>query len=523
MNLSATPAAGYLSGQGGMKAWYSSRDHKKVGLLFLVWTSSALLLGAIFGLFMVIKSIGGRGLEPRFMFEMLTYHRLFLFFLFLVPALPAVLGHFLLPLQLGARNMALPGLSVWSLRSYATGLVLVLLSIFFGPIATGWTLASPLSVAEPGAFGLVALGLFFMAVSWFMVGVNIIVTVHDRRAPGMGFFDMPIFSWSLYLSAYQLVVAGAVFGIVILYLAIARSAGKGLFGPDTDPLLWSRYFWFVASPAAVCSLLPAVGAVSEVIAGISRKGVAGYRMVVGAMIALLGLSFTTYGVQMAGLGQDPTSTLVFSFLGTLAALPAALIAYSLLATLYQGAISGESPAVFVFAFLLQAGIACMMGLVLASPGLGSYLGMTMFASTQYDYLIWGGVLTALMAGLHYWWPLMTGRVLNQEVAKIGAILYVIGVNMALLPQIFLGTRGVTRDMGAFEPGPTGVSELSALGWLFLYSGLGVVAANLISTMWSGERAPANPWGASTLEWQAGSPPPGENFADDPEAGPPYRF
>ena len=180
---------------------------------------------------MIIKSIGGRGLEPRFMFQMMTYHRLFLFFLFLVPAIPAVLGHFLLPLQLGARNLALPGLARWSLSFYAAGFVLVLLSIVFGPIATGWTMASLLSATDPGAFGLVALGLFCLAVSWFMIGVNIIVTVHDRRAPGMGFFDLPIFSWSLYLGAYQLVVTGAVFGIVILYLAAARVAGKGLFGP----------------------------------------------------------------------------------------------------------------------------------------------------------------------------------------------------------------------------------------------------------------------------------------------------
>jgi len=521
MDFTATKGAGYLSGESGMKAWYSSSDHKKVGLLFLVWIAAALLLGTIFGLFMIIKSIGGRGLEPRFMFQMMTYYRLFLFFLFLVPAIPAVLGHFLLPLQLGARNLALPGLARWSLRFYAAGFVLVLLSIVFGPIATGWTMASLLSATDPGAFGLVALGLFCLAVSWFMIGVNIIVTVHDRRAPGMGFFDLPIFSWSLYLGAYQLVVTGAVFGIVILYLAAARVAGKGLFGPDTDPLLWSRYFWFVASPAAICSLLPAVGAVSEIIAGVSRRAVAGYRLTVGAMIALLGLSFATYGLQLAGLGQDPTATMVFSFLGALMTVPVALIALSLLVTLYRGAIGDDSSVVYVFAFMLQAGIVCMMGLALVSPGLGSYLGLTMFASTQWDYLIWGGVLAALLAGLHYWWPLMTGRHLNQEVARIGGVLYIIGVNLALLPQIILGTRGVASDMGAFEPGPTGVSELSALGWLFVYSGVGVAVANLASAMWSGEQAAVNPWRASTLEWQAGSPPPAENFDTLPQAGPPY--
>ncbi|MEN8008447.1 MAG: cbb3-type cytochrome c oxidase subunit I, partial [Candidatus Krumholzibacteriota bacterium] len=440
----------YLAGKGGLVEWFTSRDHKKISLMFLGWTSFAFLLGAIFGLFLIVKSLGGRGLEPRFVFQALTYHRLLLVFLFLVPAVPSILGFFLLPLQLGASNMALPSLSRCSLRFYVIGLILVIASLAGGPVATGWTMASPLVVAESGLFTLVAFGLFFSALSWFFTGVNFMVTVHHHRAPGMGFFDMPILAWALYLTGYLLVAAGAVFGVAILYLTASRYSGEGLFG--ADPMLWKNYFWFVTTPAAFFALLPAAGVISEIIAGISRKPVAGYRMVVGSMITLLGLSFLSWGVNLAGQGQDPVTTLVFQALGILAVVPVALIAYSWLATLYQGAVARESVVVFVFAFMVNAGIAAVMGLFLTSPSVGAYLGTTMFAATRLDYLIWGGALSALLAGLHFWWPKMTGKEYSHEVARIGGILYLIGINLALIPNLILGVRGVTGDMAAFEPG-----------------------------------------------------------------------
>jgi len=511
----------YLSTKSGVGEWFSSTDHKRIGMMFVGWTMAAFLLGGIFGLFPIIKSLGGRGLEPRFIFETTTYHRLLLVFLFLVPAVPSALGFFLLPLQLGARNMALPGLSRCSLRFYVIGLLLVIVSLSVSPIATGWTLASPLSMDDPGALGLVAAGLFFVALSWFLTGVNFMVTVHHRRAPGMGFFDMPVMVWSMYLTGYMLVVVGALFGILIGYLAASRMSGAGLFSDNAG--LWNQYFWFVMTPAAIFALLPAVGVVFEIVAGISRRVVVGYRMVVASMIALLGLSFVTWGVYLSGQGQDPTTTLVFSAFSILTAVPVALLSYSLLATLNQGAIEGNGPDTFVVGFLLHSGIACLLGLFLVSPALGAYLGTTMFATTQLDYLIWGGALFALLAGLHYWWPKMVGVEYSKDVARIGGVLAIIGLNLALVPRLIMGTQGVAQDMVSFIPGPTGLSELSALGWLFLYSGLFVVIGNLLASTWSGTKAAANPWGAATLEWRTLSPPPEENFETAPEVKGIYRY
>jgi cytochrome c oxidase subunit 1 len=519
----SSPAAGYLGGTKGVGAWFTSLDHKRIGMMFLGWTLGALLLGIIFSIITTTKSLGGRGLEAGFIYRVLTYQRVFLVFLFMVPAVPSVLGHFLLPLQLGARNMALPALSRGSLWFYVIGLVLILVSIVIGPVATGWTLDSSLFLQDPGAAIVLGVGLLFLALSWFFTGINFLVTVHHRRIPGMGFFAMPILAWSLYLSGYLLAGAGIVFAIIVLYLLASRAFGGGMFGADADPLLWKNYFWFAMRPAVFCALIPGVGVVSEIVTSLARKPLAGYRSLVGSLIALTGLAFVSWGAHLVGQGQDPGLTLVFSAFSLLAAVPVALIAYIWLATLYRGANDRSAAGVFVWGFFLQAGIAVMMSLFLASPVVGSYLGATMFVSTQLDFLIWGGALTALLAGLHFWWPKMTGRPFNDEVARIGAVLFVIGVNLALVPYLILGMRGVPQDMGAFVPGPAGLNELAALGWLVALAGIGVVVSNLISTLWSTEQAEANPWGSTTLEWSAPSPPPEDNFTSTPEVGGLYRY
>jgi cytochrome c oxidase subunit 1 len=337
----------------------------------------------------------------------------------------------------------------------------------------------------------------------------------------MGFFTMPILAWSLYLVGYVLIVSGLLLAVILLYLLAARIIQTGVFGAQADPRLWQNYFWFAMRPAALFALLPAAGVISEVVAGVSRKGIAGYRMVVGSLISLMGLGFVTWGIQLGGLGQDPGTTLAFSGLGAMAVVPVALIAYAWLATLQGGAIADTPLDIFVLGFFLHAGIAALMELLLISPALGAYLGNSMFASTRLDYLIWGGALGSLLAGLHYWWPLMTGAMYSPGAARVGGSFYVLGLNLALIPRMMMGTRGVAQDMMAFEPGPTALSELSALGWLVMFCGLAVILANLYASSWRRERAGDNPWGVSALEWTAGSPPPSDNFETAPVAGRPY--
>ena len=355
---SSALSQGYLAGSPGLGSWLGTRDHKRIALLFLGWSLGVFVLGLIYAIIMKLRAQSGI-VDSHTYHQMLTQHGVLMVFLFVVPAIPSILGHFVLPLQLGAGNMALPGFSLWSFRFYALGTLLFLVSLFGGPVATGWTFTTPFALTGEGSFMLVALGLCLAALGWLTTGLNIILTVHTRRDAGMGFFAMPLFTWGVYLTGYLLTAVGSLFGIVILYLALSRAFAGGIFGPESDPLLWQNYFWFVTTPAAYFALLPAVGVISDMIAGLARKAFTGYRLVVGAMIALLGLSFVTWGVRMLGAGQSDETSVVFAFLNLATVVPVALIVYCWLATLHRGAVMCGAPTTYVVAFLLQAGI-CLL-------------------------------------------------------------------------------------------------------------------------------------------------------------------
>lgn len=508
---------GYLGGTAGPGAWLGTRDHKRIAVLFLSWSLGVFVLGLLYAIIMKLRAQSGI-IDTHAYHQMLTQHGILMVFMFVVPAIPSILGHFVLPLQLGATNMAMPGFSLWSFRFYALGTLLFLVSLFAGPVATGWTFLTPFALTGEGAFTLLAIGLCLAALGWLLTGVNIIVTVHTRRDAGMGFFAMPLFSWGVYLTGYLLAAVGSLFSIVIVYLALSRDFAGGIFGPGSDPLLWQNYFWFVTTPAAFFALLPAVGVISDLIAGIARKGFTGYRLVVGSMIALLGLSFTTWGLRMLGTGLSDQLSVVFAFLNLAAVVPVALIVYCWLATLHRGAVMCGAPTTYLVAFLLQAGIGTVMGLFLSSLAVGRYLSNTLFVTAQSHYVMMGGVMTALLAGLHWWWPKLTGRLYRQGLGRFSAALYMIGLNLAFIPQLMQGVAGVPRGTYGL-PAELATSEMvSAAGMWIMITGLVLMVSNLFGSLFDGQAAPANPWGAATLEWRAESPPPVGNFASTPVAG-----
>jgi cytochrome c oxidase subunit 1 len=490
-----------LANSGGMGDWFRASDHKRISLLFLAWTASSVLLALIMGIMVLLK---GPGIAPQILFQTQTYQRLVQVTTWLVPVLPMVIGYFVLPLQLGARDLTLPILSRWSLRLYVVGLVLMILSLAWCPVGTGWTLDTQLSLLDPGSFALLMLALISMGLSWFLTGVNFLVTVHHGRREGMGFFDMPLTSWGLYLFSYLLVISGLILAIIALYMIGSRISTKGMFGWDSDPMLWRTYFWFAMRPVAFFALIPGVGIVSDVISGMVRRPSTGYRTLVGSLIALTAIAVGSYGVGLAGQGLSPSGTLIFSFLSLLAAVPVALISLTWLSTMYRGSTTCAAPGAFSIAFILFGGVASLLGLFLASPAVGTFLGATMFASAQLDYLTWGAAMAALMAGLHYWWPRMIGGAYNDTVARMGAVLQIVGLNLALVPRLMMGTRGVPQDMASLVPGHENLVMLSNVGWVIVCLGLVVVAWNLIPTLWSGRKAEANPWGAVTPEWAKAS-------------------
>lgn len=502
---------------------FSTYDHKKIAMMFLGWTMAMFMFGGIFAGYFKFMSFSGQSVDQATLDQMLTYHGIIMVFMFLIPLIPSVLGYFLLPLQLGAQDMAMPKFSRCSLRFYVIGVILLLASLATCPVGTGWTFTTPYSLIDGGAFTLLALGLFFMALSWVFTGVNFIVTVHHKRAPGMGYFDMPILSWSLYLTSYVLVISGLLLSIVIMYLAAAVATGRGLFSGSVNPMDWQTYFWFITTPAAYFAIIPAMGVITEVIAGISRKAVTGYRTVVGSLIALLAISFVTWGVHLVGMGQDSAVSFTFGVLSLLAVIPVSLIVYSWLATMNRGAIFCGAPTTYVLAFLLNGGIGAMLGLFLTNMSVGSYLAATLFTTAHLHYLMMGGVFGSMMAGLYFWWPKFTGRMYNQNFARLGAIFYMVGLNLAFFPQVIMGAKGLAQGAHLVPADLAGLQTLSFVGMGLLITGLSMAVTNLMTSLTDGPLAPANPWGATTLEWQTDSPPPANNFSELPEGGNTYSF
>ena len=485
--------------------WLTTTDHKHIAVQFLWWTCAAFLLGAIYAIVLRMRVTSGL-VEPELYRRMLTQHGVLMVFLFLVPAIPSVLGNFLLPLQLGATEFRLPWLTRLSLRLQMAGTVVLVLSLMFGAVGTGWTFVTPVSLRADGAFGLLALALVCVAGGWLATGLNFIVTVHHGRRPGLGFFQMPIFAWSMYLTGYALVVAGALFGVLMIYLTAARVGARGPFGADADPLLWQGYFWFAMQPLAYFALVPAAGVVTEVIAGISRRPVVGYRTVVGSLIALLGLGFCTWGVHLIGKGQSPTASFVFAALSLLTAVPVALLSFSWLSTLYRGSIACAAPTTFVVAFLLCSAVAVMSGLMLSTLSTASYLANTVFATAHLHYVMMGGVLTALLAGLHYWWPLMFDRMYNQLLGRLSGLAYLIGLNLAFLPQLVAGARGMPQGLAKLPAGMGGLDTTATIGMWVLTTGLVMVLSNLYGALHDGPPSRENHWGATTAEWRGDTPP-----------------
>lgn len=512
MSHGSAPTGGYLGEDPGSGGWFGTRDHKRIAVLFLGWSLGIFVLGMIYAILMKLRASSGI-IDSGTYHTMLTQHGLLMVFLYLVPAIPSILGHFALPLQLGARNMSMPAVSIWSFRFYALGTLLFLVSLLVGALDTGWTLVTPNALLGEGSFGLAALGLFCVAVSWFMTGLNIILTVHLERREGMGFFDMPVFAWGVYLAGYLLTAVGVLFGIIIMYFWASRATGGGMFGFEADPLLWQNYFWFVTTPAAYFALLPAIGVIGEVVAGVSRRALVGYRMVVGSMIALLAASFVTWGVHLLGAGQDDALNVTFAALNLLPVIPVALLVYAWLATLYRGAVVCDAVTGYALAFILQAGIGAMSGLFFSNLAVGSYLANTLFVTAHSHYIMMGGVMTALMAGLHWWWPKITGRLYRGGLGRLSARLFMVGLNAAFIPQLVQGVRGLPR--GTFTvPGDMMLLEtVSQVGMWVMITGLVLAVSNLFGSLFDGEDAPADPWGAEGDEWTVASPPPAGNFEE----------
>lgn len=508
----------YLTSPRGWKSWALTLDHKRIGIMYLCVFILMFLIGGIFGLLIRTELVKPTNwlLSNQQYNEVFTIHGVVMIFLFVIPVIPSALGNFFIPLLIGARDVAFPRLNLLSFWIYVFGVCVVMASLS-RPVDTGWTFYTPYSARTAAAVTVLAGGMFMVGMSTILTGLNFIVTIHRLRAPGMTWFRLPLFIWGVYATSIINVLATPVIGITFLLLIAERTLGIGIFDPAKggDPLLFQHFFWFYSHPVVYVMILPAMGIISEIIPVFSRKPIFGYRAIAYSSLAIAFAGFLVWGHHMFVAGMSNIADIIFSFLTFSVAIPTGVKIFNWIATLYKGSIHMDSPMIFALTFIFLFIIGGLTGMFLGALGADVHVHETYFLVAHFHYTIMGGTIMGLMAGLHYWYPKMTGRMLSERLAKIGWLLTFVGFNVTFFNMFILGYRGMPRRYATYPAQFQSEHIISSVGAYVLAIGIGVLIYNLLVSLRKGAIAPANPWRALTLEWQVPSPPPTENFEEIP--------
>lgn len=524
----AEPGDNYLNARRGILSWLFTLDHKRIGVMYLVSVLTAFAIGGVMALLVRLELLtpGRTIMSAQTYNQIFTLHGVVMTFLFIIPAIPAALGNFMLPLMVGAKDVAFPRLNLASLYLYWLGSLIAISSLLHGGLDTGWTFYTPYSTTTNTAVISVTMGAFVLGFSSILTGLNFIVTLHKLRAPGMGWFKMPLFLWSLYATSIIQILATPVLGITLLLLVAERVLGVGFFDPKLggDPVLFQHFFWFYSHPAVYIMILPAMGIISEILAVHSRRRIFGYRAIAFSSVAIALLGFLVWGHHMFVAGESPLSATIFSFITFFVAVPSGVKVFNWLATLWGGSIRLTVPMLYGLGFLFLFAIGGLTGLFLGMLAVDMHLHDTYFIVAHFHYVMVGGTMMGFLGGLHHWWPKITGRMYDEKLARIGWALVLLGFNATFFVQFILGSRGMPRRYYDYLPKYQPLHVFSTVGSWILGSGLVLVLYYLLKSLKSGARAPANPWGGASLEWQAASPPITENFAGQPRATHgPYDF
>ncbi len=506
----------YLNIKHTVSSWLLTADHKRIAVLYMISISVMFLFGGVAAAGIRIALV--RPHDTFFSSE--TYNKLFsahgiiMVFFFLVPSIPATLGNFLLPIMIGARDLAFPRLNLLSWYLYMFGAVLVMGAIMFGGIDTGWTFYEPYSsVYSNTNVVAVIVGVFIAGFSSIATGINFLVTVHKMRAPGLTWFRLPLFVWAMYATSIIIVLGTPVVAITLLMVVLERVFGVCVFNPACggDPILFEHLFWFYSHPAVYIMILPSMGIISEVIACFARKRIFGYEFVAFSSMAIALLGFLVWGHHMFVTGESMYSGMVFSLITFLIAVPSAIKVFNWSATLYKGNVWLTSPLIFAIGFILLFTIGGLTGLFLASLAVDVHLNMTYFVVAHFHYVMVGGAIFGYMAGLHFWWPKITGRMYPEGWAMLSAFIMFIGFNLTFFPQFILGFDGMPRRYHFYPPEFQMWNILSSAGSSVLAVGMVIPGIYFLWSLKYGAFAPNNPWGAKGLEWTIQSPPPSHNF------------
>ena len=515
-----SPPRHYLNDGYGVKSWLLTRDHKRIALLYLAGVTFFFFVGGAMAVLIRLELATPPGdlVSDETYNKLFTMHGVMMVFFFLIPAIPAVIGNFLVPIMIGAKDLALPKINLLSWYIYMVGGLFTLYALIAGGVDTGWTFYAPFSTASSTTNVIpTALGIFITGFSSILTGLNFIVTIHRMRAPGMTWFRMPLFLWSIYATSLINVLGTPVIAITILLVAAERLFHFGFFNPALggDPVLFQHLLWFYSHPAVYIMVLPAMGVISELVAAGCRKPVFGYTFVAFASRAIAVVGFLVRGHHMFVAGESVYAALIFSILSFIVAVPSAVKVFNWTATMYQGAVSWETPMLYAYGFIGLFTIGGLTGLFLAAIGIDVHVTDTYFVIAHFHYIMVGGTIMGYLGGLHFWWPKMTGRLYNEGMAKVSAVIIFVGFNLTFFPQFILGYLGMPRRYHAYPPEFQVLNVLSSAGASIL--GIGYLIP-MIYLMWSlryGRLAGSNPWGAVGLEWTTTSPPPTENFETTP--------
>ncbi|QDG50443.1 cytochrome c oxidase subunit I [Persicimonas caeni] len=520
----------YLTHQTSIWSWLTTTDHKRIAILYLVTLLFFFLVGGAAATLIRLElaTPAGDVVQADTYNRLFTIHGTVMVWFFLIPSIPTTLGNFLVPLMIGADDLAFPRLNLASWYVFVFGGLFTLAAIILGGVDTGWTFYTPYSSTYANSAVItVMVGVAIVGFSSIMTAINFIVTIHTMRAPGMGWFRMPLFLWANYATSIIMVLATPVLTITLALVGLERIFGIGIFDPTLggDPLLFQHLFWFYSHPAVYIMILPGMGVISELITAYSRKPIFGYKAIAFASIAIAILGFLVWGHHMFVAGQSVYASMMFSILSYMVAIPSAIKVFNWTATLYKGQISLKTPMLYALGFIGLFTFGGLTGLFVAALAVDVHVHDTYFVVAHFHYIMVGGMVTAFMGGLHYWWPKITGRMYPEFLGQISAINIFLGFNLTFFPQFILGYLGMPRRYHEYPAEFQELNVASTLGASILAVGYILPIAYLIWSLRYGKKAPKNPWKATGLEWEAAdSPPIAENFDEKPKVTKkPYHY
>jgi cytochrome c oxidase subunit 1 len=523
------PRTNYLNAAYGIDSWLLTKDHKRIGLLYLATITLFFFIGGLFALLIRLELLTPAGdlVESETYNKLFTMHGVVMIFFFLIPSIPAVLGNFFVPMMIGAKDLAFPKINLLSWYILVVGGIITLWAVFTGGVDTGWTFYTPYStMASNTQVMTAAVGVFITGFSSILTGLNFIVTIHRMRAPGLTWFRLPLFVWAQYATSLINVLGTPVLAISVVMVALERAFHLGFFDPARggDPVLFQHLFWFYSHPAVYIMILPSMGVISEVVAAFARKPVFGYTFVAFASLGIAVIGFLVWGHHMFVSSQSVYAGMIFSILSFLVAIPSAIKVFNWTATLYKGSVSWQTPILYAFGFIGLFTIGGLTGLFLATMGVDVHVHDTYFIVAHFHYIMVGGAIMGYLGGLHYWWPKMSGRMYPEGWAKFAALVIFVGFHLTFFPQFLLGYMGMPRRYHMYPDEWQVLNVFSTAGASILGVGYVIPMVYLAWSLRYGPKAAANPWKATGLEWQTPSPPPTENFEETPiVTSPPYTY